>query len=71
MKVYLDDDILMKSQTRHQDAEDVKIVFKSITEFEFKISETKCALFMSRIKYLGQVIDKKDQRPRSCPIKRN
>ena len=32
---------------------------------------SKCELFMSRIKYLGQVIDEKGQCPDTAPIKHN
>ena len=47
VQAYLDD-ILIKSETRHQHVEDIKIVFERIKEYEF------------RIKYLGQVIKRVD-----------
>ena len=43
--------------------EDIKTVFEMIKEYRFGICETKCVLFMSRIKYLGQVIDAKGRHP--------
>ena len=70
-QVYLDD-MLIKSETRHRHLEDIKIVSKRIKEYGFRISETKGELFMSRIKYLGQVFDEKARRPdpaRSSAIK--
>ena len=65
VRAYLGD-ILIKSESRHQD---IKIVFERIKEAGFRISEAK---FMTRIKYLGQVIDEKGRRPdpaRSSTIK--
>ena len=43
--------------------EDIKTAFERIKEYGFRISETKCELFMSRIKYLGQGFDEKGRRP--------
>ena len=58
-QAYLDS-ILIESETRPQD---IKIVFERIKEYGFRINETRCELFMSRIKYLGQVIAIKVQCP--------
>ena len=38
-------------------------MFKKIKEFGFKSSMEKCEFFQSKIKYLGQVIDKKGRTP--------
>ena len=56
------DDILIKSKNRDH-AELVIEGFKKIKEFGFKLSMEKCEFFLSKIKYLGQVIDKKGRTP--------
>ena len=56
------DDILIKSKNREYHAKLVIEVFKK-KEFGFKLSMEKCEFFQSKIKYLGQVIDKKGRTP--------
>ena len=57
------DDILIKSESREEHAEHVKTVFKKIKEYGFKLSIEKCEFFLTKIKYLGQVIDEKGRKP--------
>ena len=60
----LDDDILIKSTNREDHAKHVIEVFKKIKEFGFKLSLEKWDFFFyQKIKYLGQVIDKKGRTP--------
>ena len=59
-KAYLDD-ILIKSKNREDHAKHVIEVFKKIKEFGFKLSLEKCEFFLSKIKYLGQVIEEESQ----------
>ena len=59
------DDILIKSKHREDHATYVIEVFKKIKEFGFKLSMEKCEYFLSKIKYLWQVIDEKGTTPDS------
>ena len=52
-------DILIKSKNREDHAKHVIGVFKKIKEFVFELSMEKCVFFLSKIKYLGKVIDEK------------
>ena len=67
MLAYLDfataylDNILMKSKNQEDHAKHVLEVFKKIKEFGFKLRLEKCEFFLPKIKYLGQVIDKKNR----------
>ena len=51
------DNILIKSKNREEHAKHVTEVFKKIKEFSSKLSMEKCEFFLSKIKYLGQVIE--------------
>ena len=53
------DDIQLKSKNREDHAKHVIEVFKKIKEFGFKLSMEKCEFFLSKIKYLGQVMNEK------------
>eukprot|EP00106_Octopus_bimaculoides_P000827 XP_014768269.1 PREDICTED: uncharacterized protein K02A2.6-like [Octopus bimaculoides] len=57
------DDILIKSESCGQHAEQVKKVFKRRKDYGFKLNEEKCEFFMPRMKYLGQIIDENRRRP--------
>ena len=56
------DDILITSKNRDH-AKHVTEVYKKIKEFGFKLRMEKCEFFLSKIKYLGQIIDKKGRTP--------
>eukprot|EP00106_Octopus_bimaculoides_P019505 XP_014786947.1 PREDICTED: uncharacterized protein K02A2.6-like [Octopus bimaculoides] len=56
------DDILIKSESQEQHFEHIKRVFGKISEYGFKLIEEKCEL-LNKIKYLGQIIDKKGRKP--------
>ena len=53
------DDILMTSETIEQHRKHVFQVFKRINEYGCTLKDTKCEFFLDKIKYLGQIIDKK------------
>ena len=60
--VYLDG-ILINSENTKRHRKHVREVFKRINEYCLKQGPEKCDYFMVRIKYLGQVIDKKGRKP--------
>ena len=57
------DDILIKSKDRKTHFEHIIQVFERIEEYGFKLGVEKCEFFMSKIKYLGQIIDSDGRRP--------
>ena len=57
------DDILIKSKNREDHAKQGIEVFKKIKEYGFKFSREKCEFFLSKMKYLRQVIAEKARTP--------
>ena len=57
------DDILIKSQSLGEHKEHVYKVFAKIQDYGFKLKESKCDIFMEKIKYLGHIIDRDGRRP--------
>ena len=57
------DDILIKIKNQEDHAKHVTEVFKKNTRIYFKLSMEKCEFFLSKIKYLGQIIDEKGRTP--------
>ena len=53
------DDILIKSKNNNLHCDHIKEVFRRIDDYGFKLSSEKCEVFMSQIKYLGQIINAK------------
>lgn len=57
------DDILIKSGTNQQHFDYIQNIFKRIESFGFRLSDEKCAVLMTSIKYLRQNIDSNGRRP--------
>ena len=53
--VYMDD-ILIFSQTAEQHVEHVKRVFQRLQDHQWHVKESKCALFLSEVEFLGHVV---------------
>ena len=53
--VYMDD-ILIFSQTADQHAEHVKRVFQWLHEHNWHVKQSKCALFLPEVEFLGHVV---------------
>ena len=54
--VYLDD-ILVPAHTFSQQIAHLRMVFARLANAKLKLSPGKCALFQTRVKYLGHVVD--------------
>ena len=57
------DDIIIVSKTEDEHRNHVHAVFERISEFGFKVKESKCTFFMSEIRYLGHIINKDGRKP--------
>ena len=51
------DDIFIKSGNKEEHSQHVLEVSKRINEYGFKLKDEKCIFFLTKIKYLGQIID--------------
>ena len=57
------DDILIKSENNNEHSDHIIEVFRRIDDYSFNLSSEKYEFLMSQIKYLGQIINAKDQTP--------
>ena len=58
------DDILIKSKNKEEHTQHIKKVFeKNIKQYRLKLIIDKCELFLTKIKYLGQIINSKGRKP--------
>ena len=57
------DDILIKSENFEEHKSHVLEVFKRIEKYGFKVGLEKCKFCMTKIEYLGQIIDHEGRRP--------
>lgn len=63
------DAILSKRESEEDYIGYVKTIMQKIREYRFKISEDGCKFYLPKIKYLGQLIDKKGRKPDPSKVK--